>query len=265
MPTARLARSANRQAVATFVRERRSRLRPEDVGISAGPRRRTPGLRREEVAQLAGVGLTWYTWFEQGRDIRVSADFLERLCRAFRLTAAERSHLFTLSQHRPPPHAPHADARVPDAVRSILATLPDPAYIMTMRWDVVAWNTSAAKAFGFADTPAELRNILRLVFTAPDYRRLMMDWESAARRTLEKFRLDYARADGDPCFEALVASLCRQSTDFARWWPHQDVCGLGEGQKRLCHPDLGDVLYDHATFAVEGSPDLRLVIYARRG
>lgn len=258
-------RTEDRRAIAEFIRDRRARTRPEDVGLSPGTRRRTPGLRREEVAQLAGVGLTWYTWFEQGRDVHVSADFLERLCRAFRLTAAERDHLFTLAQHRPPPHLPVRDADVSDAVRTVLAMLPTPAYIKTTRWDVVAWNAPAAETFiDFAQLPREERNVLRLVFTSPKYRRMMIDWEEDARHMLEKFRLDYARAGGDPSFEALVGNLREQSPEFNQWWPRQDVRRFGEGIKRIRHPQHGDVEIQHTVFTVEGTPDLQLVVHALR-
>lgn len=260
----RLARPTDRQALAAFVRDRRSRVRPEDVGLGAGTRRRTPGLRREEVAHLAGIGLTWYTWFEQGRDIQVSADFLERLSRAFGLTADERTHLFALARHSLPQDASPRATEVSVTVRAILASLPGPAYVMTKRWDVVAWNDPADTTFGFADVPAEMPNILRLVFTAPAYRHLMVDWESDARRTLEKFRLDCARAGGDPGFDALVAELSERSADFRRWWPRQDVRSVGEGVKRIRCPQGGETEYGHAVFGLEAAPNLRLVVYVRR-
>ena len=258
----KLARPEERRAVAAFVRDRRLRTAPETVGLPRGGRRRTPGLRREEVAQLAGVGITWYTWFEQGRDIQVSAEFLERLARAFQLSPAERGHLFTLAQHRPPPHVPPQAVVVSERVRAVLASLPGPAYVKTTRWDIVAWNEAAIDALGdFAALTEEGRNILRLVFSTPELRARMADWEGDARRTLEKFRLDYARADGDPGFEALVSELKQTSAEFARWWPGQEVRAVGEGVKRLNHPTRGRVEYEHATFAIEGSPDLRMVVY----
>ena len=258
----KLARTENRRALAAFVLDRRTRTKPEDVGLSPGPRRRALGLRREEVAQLAGVGITWYTWFEQGRDIQVSADFLERLCRGFQLDGAERNHLFALAQHRPPPHAPWRSADVSAAVRSMLASLPNPAYVKTARWDVVAWNAAAAAMFGdFAALPPEQRNMLRLVFTDPRYRQMMVDWEGDAHRVMSKFRLDYGRANGDPAFEELVDMLCQQSPEFHQWWPRQDVSGRAEGVKRFRHAKIGEVEFEHTGFVVEGSPSLRLVIY----
>jgi transcriptional regulator with XRE-family HTH domain len=258
----KLARPTERHALAAFVADLRARTRPEDAGLAAGTRRRTPGLRREEVAQLAGVGLTWYTWFEQGRDIQVSADFIERLCRAFRLNGTERAHLFALAQHRPPPHLPVPDAEVSPAVRAMLASLPNPAYVKTSRWDVVAWNEAAADLFGdYALIPRERRNMLMLVFTDPSYRQMMVDWEGDARRVLEKFRLDYGRAHDDPAFEALVMDLCERSPEFHQWWPRQEVSGRAEGVKSFRHRKHGEIEFEHTAFIVEGAPDLRLVIY----
>jgi transcriptional regulator with XRE-family HTH domain len=259
---AKLDRVEERGGVAAFMRDRRARTRPEDVGLPAGSRRRTPGLRREEVAQLAGVGITWYTWFEQGRDIKVSEDFLERLCRAFRLDAVERSHLFMLARHRLPPVTPSRPAEVSDTVRAVLKSLPCPAYIKTTRWDVVAWNEPAAEIFSDFERhgPGE-RNLVWLVFTSPAFRSLMVDWEGDARRTLAKFRLDHARANGDPAFETLVADLRSCSPEFRQWWSDQDVRSVGEGVKSIRHPRQGPVAYNHAAFAVEGTPDLRLIVY----
>ncbi len=257
-----LTRTAARRELAEFVLARRSRTKPDDVGLPTAARRRTPGLRREEVAQLAGVGVTWYTWFEQGRDVRVSIHFLERVSQALRLNTAERVYLFTLAQHRPPPHAPIALPTISTAVLAMLNSLPNPAYITTPRWDVAAWNPPATALFcDYAQLPPEQRNHLWLVFTDPACRRLLRDWETEARRMLAKFRLDYGRANGDPTFEALVTTLGAASAEFRRWWPLQDVSGLGEGIKRLRHPTLGEVHLEHTAFLVEGATDLRLVIY----
>lgn len=257
-----LERVDHRRPLADFVRALRERTRPEDVGLPAGPRRRTPGLRREEVAHLAGVGITWYTWFEQGRDIRVSVDFLERLCRGFRLDGVQRNHLYTLAQDRPPPHPPLRHGDVSSAVRAVLAALPHPAYIRTPRWDVVAWNDTAAALFGdYGALPPEDRNVLKLVFTVPAYRELMVDWEGDARRLLNKFRLDHGRAQRDPTFEALVQEMLRRSPEFRQWWPRQDLWGMAEGYKRLRHPGIGEIGLAHTSFSLESAPDLRLVAY----
>ncbi|MFE0759044.1 helix-turn-helix transcriptional regulator [Inquilinus sp. NPDC058860] len=262
MPVSTLQRTAGRRALSDFVRDRRARTSPDEVGLPAGSRRRTPGLRREEVAQLAGVGVTWYTWFEQGRAIQVSADFLERVCRALRLDQAERQHLYALAQHRPPPHGAPGLPAVSPILQALLDSLPNPAYIKTARWDIVAWNAAVTAIFGdYALIPPDRRNGLWLVFTDPRYRRMMPDWEDGARRILAKFRLDHGRAGGDPAFAALVDALQEASPEFRRWWPRHDVSERSEGLKRIRHDTLGELEFAHATFLVEGAPDLRLVTY----
>ena len=259
---ANIARVETRRELSEFVMSRRKTSRPEDVGLMPGPRRRTPGLRREEVAQLAGVGVTWYTWFEQGRDIRVSTHFLENVCRALCLTATERAHLFTLAQHRPPPHSTVELPTVTHAVQAMLSSLPNPAYITTQRWDVVAWNKSAVKLFlDYSLIPSEKRNHLWLVFTDPKWRRLLLDWEEVARDMLANVRINYARANGDPTFDELVAALEDASPEFRRWWPLQSVYSRSEGVKRLRDESMGEVQLEHTAFLVEGAPQLRMVIY----
>ena len=256
-----LQRTDDRRALSDFVRDRRARLAPGEVGLAAGPRRRAPGLRREEVAHLAGVGITWYTWFEQGRAIQVSSDFLDRICRALRLDAAERAHLYALAQHRPPLAAPNVPTVSP-VLHAFLDGLPNPAYVKTPRWDVVAWNKAAVTLFGdYALIPQAERNSLWLMFVDPHYRQMMPDWERGARRALAKFRLDHSQANGDPAFTALVEALKAASVEFRRWWSRQDVTERGEGIKRIRHETWGEVEFAYATFLVEGAPELRLVTY----
>ncbi|MGF6228206.1 transcriptional regulator with XRE-family HTH domain [Inquilinus ginsengisoli] len=262
MAVTSLQRTDDRRALSDFVRDRRARTSPDEVGLPAGSRRRTPGLRREEVAQLAGVGVTWYTWFEQGRAIQVSADFLERVCRALQLDPAERQHLYALAQHRPPPHAAAGLPTVSPILQGLLDSLPNPAYIKTARWDIVAWNAANTAIFGdYALIPPDQRNSLWMIFADPRWRRMIPDWETAARRVLAKFRLDHGRAGGDPAFAALVEALQAASPEFRRWWPQQDVAERSEGLKRIRHDTLGLLEFAHATFTVEGAPDLRMVTY----
>lgn len=256
-----LARSGGRRELAEFLKSRRARLSPADVGLHAGARRRTPGLRREEVAQLAGVGVTWYTWFEQGREIQVSAHFLENLARGLRLDATERDHLFALAHHRPAPLVPQCSTVSP-TLQHMIETLPNPAYVKTLRWDLAAWNRSMITLFGdFGLIPSERRNILWLLFTDQLYRRLFVDWETDARRVIAKFRLDFGRSGNDPAFVALIRELDDTSPEFHRWWPLQDVNGFGEGLKRIRHAQLGEIEFEHNALTVENAPDLRLVIY----
>jgi transcriptional regulator with XRE-family HTH domain len=257
-----LERSPARQDLTDFLKRRRARLLPLDAGLVAGARRRTPGLRREEVAQLAGVGISWYTWFEQGRDIQVSAHFLENLARALRLDVAEREHLFTLAQHRPPPLARFVPQAVTPALQNMLESFPNPAYLKTLRSDLVAWNRPMTVMFGdFGAIPPERRNILWLLFTDPKYRRLMVDWETDARRLIARFRLDSGRAGNDPTFVELVRELEQASPEFRSWWQQHDVDGFGEGVKRFRHPRLGEIEFEHTAFTTDGNSDLRLIVY----
>jgi transcriptional regulator with XRE-family HTH domain len=257
-----LDRSPTRTDLTDFLRTRRARISPPEVGLVAGARRRTPGLRREEVAQLAGVGVTWYTWFEQGRDIQVSAHFLENLSRALRLDATERQHLFTLAQHRPAPLTGFVPQPVSPSLQNMLESFPNPAYLKTPRWDLVAWNRPMTIMFGdFNAIPPERRNILWLLLTDPKYRQLMLDWETDVRRVIARFRLDSGRAGNDPRFVELVRELEQVSPEFRAWWRQHDVDGFGEGVKSFRHPRLGKIEFEHTSFTADSNPDLRLIVY----
>ena len=251
-----------RSALSAFLRSRRARLSPVAVGLPAGPRRRTPGLRREEVAQIAGVGITWYTWFEQGREVQVSTHFIECVARALRLDPAERAHLFALAQNRAPPVMLAPSPEVTPALRRMLDNQPSPSYLKTARWDVLAWSPSFTAVFGdLARTAVEQRNMLWLVFTDRDYRRMMVDWEDEVRAMTAKFRLEFGRHHEDPSFVRLVRELSETVPEFDRWWRLQDVQGRGAGIKRVNHPSAGMIEFVHTTFVVADEPDLRLVVY----
>jgi transcriptional regulator with XRE-family HTH domain len=214
-----------RRELGAYLRSRRARLAPGDVGLAPGVRRRTPGLRREEVALLAGVGATWYTWLEQGRNVRPSAEVLNRLGDALRLDPVEKKHLFILA-NRPNPDPPSAmEERIDEPLRRVLVSLAmQPAYVTGRRWDVLAWNKAATAVFGdFAALEGDARNIMHLIFTDARHRKLLIEWESIARISLGLFRADSAKYVGDPDFERLIAALTRLSADFRRWWPQRDV------------------------------------------
>jgi transcriptional regulator with XRE-family HTH domain len=251
-----------RRELAAFLRNRRARLAPREVGLDAGTRRRTPGLRREEVARLAGVGLTWYTWFEQGRNIQVSAHFLDRVAVALQLNAAERGHLFMLAQQRPPAiEPPRGDGPSP-LLRRLLASLPHPSYVKTARWDVLDWSPAFSRVFGdLAHLPPARRNMLWLAFVHPKYRRMMANWENDARAMLASFRVEFARHGNDQAFHDLVRELSEESPEFRAWWREHDVLEPGEGVKRFQHEALGALDFEHASFSVDAAPGLRLVVY----
>ena len=255
----------NRAELADFLRNRRERISPEEVGLPAGTRRRTPGLRREEVAALAGVGLSWYTWLEQGREIGVSAQFLENLSRTLKLDATERRYLFLLAHQRLPPEPGKTWCVVPPLVHRLMGDLPlRPAYVLNLRWDVLAWNAAADKVFGFSSFPTERRNLLWLLFTAPSMRALLAPWDDQALQILSSFRRDFVRAPQDPDIGALVKDLEKVDTDFRTWWHQQDIHGPCQGIRHFHIEDIGPVVFDHTSLTIDVDRDLRLVYYAAK-
>jgi transcriptional regulator with XRE-family HTH domain len=252
-----------RAELADFLRRRRAAIRPDDVGLPNGGRRRTPGLRREEVAALAGVGTTWYTWLEQGRDVRASLDVLEALSGALRLTPAERTHLVLLGRGETPPPCKSAE-RVSATVRRLIENLgPNPAYVLGRRWDYLAWNDAASALFGdLAEIPRAARNHLWLHFMDPARRNMFNDWQRGARLMVAKFRADSARHIGDPEFEQLVHSLRQSSPEFCQAWKRHEVARSGEGRKEVIHPQVGRLVFEHAVFHPTESPEQRLILYS---
>ncbi|HTW41444.1 MAG TPA: helix-turn-helix transcriptional regulator [Solirubrobacteraceae bacterium] len=252
-----------RAELAHFLRSRRASLQPEDVGLQGGGRRRTPGLRREEVAQLAGVGATWYTWLEQGRDVRASLDVLEALARALRMDRAERTHLVLLGRGEEPPPCKGPAERVSPSLRRLIENLgPNPAYILGRRWDYLAWNDAAVVLLGeLGRIPRARRNHAWLTFTDPARREMFTDWERSARLLVAKFRADSARHIGDREFESLIAALRSSSREFARAWERHEVSSSSEGRKDLRHPAAGMLSFSHAVFHPSEAAEQRLVLY----
>jgi transcriptional regulator with XRE-family HTH domain len=255
---------SRRREFAAFLRSRRERLTPADVGLSEGFRRRTPGLRREEVALLAGVGATWYTWLEQGRDVRPSPEVLAALARALKLDAAERHHLFRYVTARRP-SCEHPDQRLCQRRSSGCSTAcAQPAYVLGRRWDVLAWNPAAVAVFGdYGSLGGDRRNIMHMVFADPDHRKLLVDWDELARAVLAMFRSDSARYTGDPDFERLIACLRVESAEFRDWWDRHEVLRPITGHKRIDHPAVGPMLFEYTSLAVAEPPDMKLVVYTR--
>jgi transcriptional regulator with XRE-family HTH domain len=250
------------QELGAFLRSRRARLTPDRVGLPVGARRRTPGLRREEVAQLAAVSVTWYTWLEQGRKVQPSTRALDRIARVLRLNDVERAHLFALAQLPTTALGPPTPPALTPALRRMLDSQMNPSYLQTARWDVLAWSPALRAVFGdLEDVPDHERNMLWLVFTHSDYRLMMPDWETDARAMVAKFRVEFGRHSQDPAFHDLVEALSLRSADFRSWWSEQDVLDLGEGHKRFHHGRAGEIQFEHTTFVVENAPDLRLVVY----
>ncbi len=246
----------------TYLKDRRARLDPAAFGLSA-TRRRTPGLRREEVAQRANISTTWYTWLEQGRGGAASADVLDRIARALMLTEVEREHLFLLGLGRPPElRYRAADGVTPRLQRVLDALEPAPALIRTATWDVIAWNRAASVVLmDYGSVPPAQRNILRMIFSDPRVRAAQYDWESVARHVVAAFRTDAARAGAASQVAQLVEELCRLSPEFEALWRDNDVMSFGEGVKHLKHPVLGPISFEYSSFAVDGRTDLGMVVY----
>ncbi|MBV8648103.1 helix-turn-helix transcriptional regulator [Paludibacterium sp.] len=246
-----------------YLRDRREKLDPAAFGYPPS-RRRTPGLRREEVAQRANVSATWYTWLEQGRGGAPSAEVLERIARALMLSEAEREHLFLLALGRPPEvRYQTAEGVSPRLQRMLDALGACPAYIMTYTWDVVAWNRTAALVLtDYGQLEPKQRNILRLLFCHPHVRTKPRDWESMARFVVAAFRGDVVRAGAGGQVRELVDELSRSSPEFDAMWREHDVRSVyDERAKQIVHPQAGLIGLEYSAFAVNGRPDLCLVIF----
>ncbi|BCB74630.1 helix-turn-helix transcriptional regulator [Phytohabitans flavus] len=249
-----------RDQLRDFLRSRRERLRPEDVGITAVGRRRTPGLRRQEVALLAGVGLSWYTWLEQGRDIRVSPEVLDAVASALRLSEPERTHLHLLAGLNPPrPLAPHHPDVTVELRRLLDGWSPHPAMLQDRRWNVLAVNDAARVLFGLDGTD---QNCLVAFFADSRYRSVRDHWASVAPRVVAAFRADSARFPDDAGFRHLAEQLCLASPEFAQMWGRHDVVEAVQMTKAVRHAEAGDIVFDATALAVADPAGLRLMVYA---
>jgi transcriptional regulator with XRE-family HTH domain len=246
----------------TYLRDRRTRLDAAAFGF-AGSRRRTPGLRREEVAQRANISPTWYTWLEQGRGGAPSADVLDRIARALMLTDVEREHLFLIGLGRSPEVRYRASEGVSPRLQRVLDAFEvSPALVRTATWDVVAWNKAASVVLtDYGAIPPGRRNILRFIFCDPRVRAANHDWDNVARFVVAAFRADAARAGAVSHVADFVDELCRTSPEFAALWRDNDVRHHGDGTKRLRHPVHGTMSFEYSSFNVEGRSDLSMIVY----
>jgi transcriptional regulator with XRE-family HTH domain len=247
-----------RREVATFLRLRRERLQPEQVNLPRGTRRRTPGLRREEVAALAGVSTEWYTWLEQARDVQPSADTLRRIAAALRLEAGEAQHLLTLAGQSGETggngHA-HAGSVSPRVQRLLDQFEQCPAWVHGDRWDILAWNRAATVIHDDIDVAQGFeRNGIYRMFTNARMRDMLLDWERHARDVVAKLRVAHARYVDDPWFNELVSLLRAQSDEFARWWNEHNVQLPQGGVKRYRHPDAGLLSFEFTNLEIAGEP-----------
>jgi transcriptional regulator with XRE-family HTH domain len=251
-----------RAELGEFLRARREALQPADVGLPPGGRRRTPGLRREEIALLAGVSVTWYTWLEQGRRINASRDVLLALARALRLDDAGRDHLLALA---------NADGRAggpvdrvieaPDALNRLITSMePAPAYVLGPRWELVSWNAAEERLYpALHDLADDERNLLWVMFCEPSARRLIADWEDRARSTLAEFRAGTTLLFDDPLVISLVDRIAAASPEFAEWWPQHDVAGFQTRLRRYNHPRAGRLTFEYQQMIPSEWPHLRVI------
>jgi len=253
-----MSQTSRRAALSQFLKSCRARLTPADAGLPEPQRRRTPGLRREDVAALSGVSVTWYTWLEQGREVRVSTAVLERVASTLRLSTDEREYLFELAHDRPPP-LPAGDVdRVTPPMLRMLESLRIPAYILTMRWDVVAWNAmSTALLRDYGAMPPGRRNLLKILFA-----RDREDYEAMAHRLVARLRVDYSQFPGDPGLDRLVAELSEEFPIFRELWSTSEVAARSEGISATRHPRHGLITFEHSSYMPEGRPTLRLIMFA---
>ena len=251
-----------RQELADFLRTRRMRLSPEDVGLTGGGRRRTPGLRREEVAQLANVGVSWYTLLEQGRDIHPSSEVLHSIADALQLTPDERQHLFLLANQQNIVDTYTPDEQVSPALRRVLDALnPVPAYVTGRRWNFLAWNTAAEHVLLLSKSvPPYDYNAVWRMFANPMSRHLSA-WEQVAQKVLAEFRAESARYADEEWFTHLIADLQLVSPEFRAWWPRHDVRGRSDTLKEIEHPLVGHLMFEHTTLQVPTMPELKIMIY----
>jgi transcriptional regulator with XRE-family HTH domain len=249
-----------RDELAAFLRQHREGTSPESVGLETNGNRRTPGLRREEVSALAGVGLSWYTWLEQGRDITPSAQVLDALARVLGLAPAERVHLYDLAGVSLPPSAEPYPQEAPEELAEIVAGLdPLPAYLIGPRTDVLAWNEAASVVLGEpTEAPDGTRNLLWWLFTE-DPAEHVPSWSATGRNTLARFRAEHARRYDDPGFRTLIEALLEASPTFRELWPRHEVLDSQLGTKSFEHPELGPVSFLHLQTIPTSHPALRMV------
>ena len=250
-----------RSELADFLKTRRARISPLEAGFPERPRRRTEGLRREEVAMLADVSVTWYTFLEQGRPLNVSAETLHNVARALRLNHAETAHVFALADC-PGFRLPKGEA-VSATVRAMLAGLgPNPAYLTNHCWDVLAWSEAARAGFiDYSALHAIERNMIFDFFANPQRRALVVGWERHARRMIGQFRVSYGRHRDDPRFADIIARCLASSTDFRTWWTQHEVEDRHPGEIEIRHPELGELAFRFSSFGPSDAGDIRLTIY----
>jgi transcriptional regulator with XRE-family HTH domain len=255
--------AARKEQIRDLLRGARARIDPTEVGFRQAERRRSPGLRREDAAVLAGMSLKWYTWLEQGRDINFSLDVLDRVSRALRLSAAEREYLLGLMQRRHAPDAERGDTLTETVWRTV-QFVPVPALVMTLRWDIVAWNHLISRIYrDYSTVPRAERNLLRIILTDQKYQSDPKSYDVIARKLLGEFRVDFGQYSGDPAFEQLVEELKQIVPGFEQRWSEVEICNSPRGSL-VQHDELGDLSFDRVSYLPEGSTFLRVIMFTPR-
>lgn len=253
------------QALSAFLKSQRAKLSPELAGLPAGTRRRTPGLRREEVAQLAGVSTTWYTWLEQGRDIRVSTSVLDCVAQALQLSADQRKYLYSLAFESDAEAYPteQETVQLSPSLQKILAELTHcPVIVSDRKCNIVGWNRAAAFVFlDFDRIPPAERNMIRLLFARREFQRLALNWEQFANEFLSMFRTYYGQYVNDGWYDAFLGEMIAEYPDFKRMWEDNQVKSAPEVHLEFRHAKAGKMVYELTSLKVYGKDDLRCSIY----
>lgn len=251
-----------REELTRFLKASRGRISPSDVGLPHRDRRRDKGLSRDEVAMLSGMSVTWYTWFEQGREVQLSAPTLERLTSALRLNAREREFLFTLAQHRPPPLVDSCNRIVAPSVQHMMDRLNIPALVLTEEWTVIAWNRFVARIFRDYGTMAlEDRNLFKILLMNDSYKADEAGYRAMVQRLTARLKWDYSRASRVDVFDRLIEEVMEQSELFRHFWLNGDIMAHIEGPNTRLVPGLGEVSFQHTSYAVEQEPSQRLMLF----
>ncbi|EKT63003.1 helix-turn-helix transcriptional regulator [Providencia burhodogranariea] len=252
----------NRPELADFLKQKRESISPEDVGLPRTTRRRTPGLRREEVAALAGVGLTWYTWLEQGRDIGVSTQFLDNLSNTLKLNSAERQHLYLLTHNREPTETGSTEHYVPSAISRMITDFPKNylCYVLNLHWDILAYNSRANDYFHFSEADSHYCNFLYLLFMDSRYQERFTNWPIVAKQLLASFRRDYARTKSDPYIKQLIKILNAQSSVFNQLWDKHEIYQPCTGVREVTYQGKLEN-YDYTSLTFDILKGNRLIVY----
>jgi transcriptional regulator with XRE-family HTH domain len=254
---------AQREELSRFLKAARARISPVEVGLPPGERRRTRGLRREEVATLAGMSVTWYTWFEQGRDVQVSAPLIERLSSTLRLDANEREFLFALAQHRPPPLSSKADEVIRPGTRHLMDSLSIPALVIVEDWTVIGWNEPVVRAFrDYEGMPRTERNLFKILMLNEQYRSDPDRYREMGKRLTARLKWDYSRTAQPEVFDTIIADMLERSELFREYWEKSDILAHFDDTNVAHVPGVGDIFFRHTSYAIEEAPGQRLILFA---